>query len=107
MKITVKYGERSYGNEYDKPDFKLHVRTSQSPARDGATTLVFEFISGASGRGSDFMTSGLVEKATLELSPEHARRMAVAILAQLDSLTDRSITLAFGRAATAPSSPNA
>ena len=52
------------------------------------------------------MTGGLVERATLELSPEHARRMAVAILAQLDNFTENSITLAFGKAATVPSTNN-
>lgn len=97
MRITVKYGQRWFGNSYDTPDYKLSVQ-SQKP-RFGVSTvkLDYQFIRWATGRGAGDK-AGYVSGAQMVLSSEEARQLAINLLWAIEQKEEITLPLLFGRA---------
>jgi hypothetical protein len=73
MKITVKYGEKWYGNDFDSNQFDVTIHDPQSPAK--SLGVDFQFAKPVGGRGANWENRGWVKGATLRLSEEEARRI--------------------------------
>jgi hypothetical protein len=96
--VTVKYGERWFGNSYDMPDYKLSDNSTKPRIGEPSVDLSFTFQRPVGGRGVGD-SQGYVAGATLGLSAEHARRLAVNILWVLEQDHATTISLVFGKAA--------
>jgi hypothetical protein len=100
MRVTVKYGERWFGNSYGTPDYKLKVNSSKPRIGEPTVSLNFSFLRAIGGRGAGD-NQGFVSGAAMELSSEHARQLAVNILWALEQKEHASLELVFGKAASA------
>ena len=94
MRIALHYGERSYGNEYPNEEYSVSV-TPPRHAKDTLDVLI-KFPRSASGRGRNWENRGSVYSFSLRITPENARKIATAILWQLESGIGTPLELNFG-----------
>jgi hypothetical protein len=95
MKITVKYGDRWFGNDFPSPDFTAHVK--RNPFTEGVN-LELVFVRPQAGRGANWSNKGFVSGANLILSLDEARALAAALHWHLDGANREDLELQFGKA---------
>ena len=99
MKVTVRYGERTFGGNVDMPDYQVDVRSAKPKDSQHSVSLNFKFDSPVDGRGVGY-NQGQVHGAMLGMSADHARQLAVAILWALEQReTATVLSLSFGKSA--------
>lgn len=94
MKITVKYGEKWYGNDFDTDQFDVKIHDPRSHAK--SLGVDFKFSKPVGGRGANWDNRGWVKGASLQLSVDEARKLAVAILWHLEENRGKDTHLQFG-----------
>lgn len=96
MKITVEYSERSYGTGEFTSDYRAHIEKSVHTISVG-----FYFNDYLVGRGWG-ENVGTVHGASLELSHDESRKLALAMLHLLENGKNASQVLYFGLANSSP-----
>ena len=73
MKVTLKYGNKSYGN-------RKHSKATKVAVYNSGARISIEFLEHQTGRSWDWLNAGSVGGAEIELSPKDAQALARLLL---------------------------